>query len=675
MFRIFVALLPFSCLGLIELGCRLRGFGGYPPVILHVGEDGTRHWYATHRPGTNTFFDTRRSHTGGMREIHFTSPKPPGAVRIVFIGGSAIQGFPQQLPLTNGSFLEAMLQDVWGPTRRAEVLNFGATAVASFPVMCFLDEILDHDPDLVVVMSGNNEFYGAYGMASLHSAGQSPAAMHVTRWARKLGLIQWFNSLAPKQPLPSGTLMELVAVDQQIGPDDRRRAAAERSLRTHLTAIVRRCTTRGVPVILCTLPTNERGLAPIGEDIEPPWPADRKETFAILLSAAEECQFSDPARAAKLAREATMLHDGHARAHFLLGQALTRMGRHGEALIEYVKARDLDAMPWRATSASNRAVRTAAQEGGILCDMEAEFRAQSPGGAIGWELMDDHVHMSLRGQALFAETLVRVLATMPAPLHVDPQDLEHLPDWRVYAHRLGQSIYTDYVAATRLEALLGIPFMQRHNRDAFERLSARREALLSSMSDRDRLAVERWHDPGLHGYTDCPLSLIVGVYRMEDGDYETAAALFRVARATVPAVSLWRLQSTWYLLRCHRRLHEKPTQDDVRLCQQAIEIGELLTRLGGADDHRVQRYLGLAYNLMGNHPAAVACLEGAVRRASGEEGWEVAAVLVDSYVQLHRIDEARALLNLALQDPQMAEPARRLLRQIDELEMVTGQTP
>jgi hypothetical protein len=112
-----------------------------------------------------------------------------------------------------------------------EVLNLGATAVASYPIACILSETLQHEPDLVVIMVGNNEFYGAYGVASLPEIGQSPLGMRAVRWIRKLGLSQWLDTLfAPPRP-KSGALMGQLALDQQVRRDSPLRLAAAKSLR------------------------------------------------------------------------------------------------------------------------------------------------------------------------------------------------------------------------------------------------------------------------------------------------------------------------------------------------------------------------------------------------------------------------------------------------------------
>lgn len=663
-----LVVLPVAILGAAELVLRSRGLGGYPPVVERIGPAGGHVWFATNRRGTDTFFQVGHAVGGGMRELQFVTPKPRDTVRIIFLGESAIQGFPQQLPLTNGSFLEAMLGDAWGDGRTVEVLNLGATAVASFPIACYSGEVLEHEPDLVVLMAGSNEFYGAYGVASIPAIARSPAGMRALRWVRGLAVSQWLHSRVVPAPTAGGTLMERAAAGRAITHDDPRRAAAERTLRAHLRAIVERCAARDVPIIVCTVPTNECGMAPIGVDREPAsLAASSLEAFRADLHSAEALLDTDPLSAGERARAALALHDGHARGHFLLGEALRRQGEGSAALAEYVRARDLDPMPWRATSAAGDAARAAVAgvAGASLCDMEAAFRTESPGGAIGWELMDDHVHMSLRGQALFARTIAGAMAAMPGPLRVDPQALAALRSWEHYADRLGRGVHSDYVAATHIQKLFAAPFMRAQNETAFERADARCRELLASMSALDREAVERWWDPTLHGASDRPLEFVAGAYHLKAGDYETAARLLRIARRGVPAISSWRLELTWLLLRCHRHLHAEPTVEDRQLCQEAIGVGELLNRYSQPGDPRVLRYLGLAYNLAGNHPAAISALEPITASSSGAEGWEVVAALADSYVRVGNGDAARLVLDAASRDPETGEAAQSLLRQLD----------
>ena len=131
--------------------------------------------------------------------------------------------------------------------------------------------------------------------------------------------------------------------------------------------------------------------------------------------------------------------------------------------------------------------------------------------------------------------------------------------------------------------------------------------------------------------------------------------------ASVPTVSAWRLQLTWYFLQCRRHLVTEPTLDDIRLCREAIAIGQMLKQFGHADEPDVLRYLGLASNMAGNHEVAIENLEAVIPRLAGSDAWEVVAALADSYVQTGRGSQARALLQRAMRDPELAERAKNLL--------------
>ena len=664
-FRVVAVLLPVIVLPGLEFLARQQGFGGYPPVLVHSGNDGRHNWYSTYRPGVDSFFDTRKSHTGGMRTTSFTTPKPPGTRRIVLLGGSAMQGYPQERALTDGEFLRAMLADCWHGSNQVEVLNLGATAMASFPVANFLEAMLPHEPDLVVVMSGNNEFYGAYGVSSLHSAGTSPAGMRFTRWVRSLGLAQWLSAKLAKpldeKQLAGKPLMQVVVAKNQVAPEDPLRAAAKRCLQANLIRMVRLCRERNVPLILCTLPTNER-LAPVGEDIAPRLPPEELRQFTNLLAEAKATLTNAPSVAVQKAGDALSLNARSARGHFLLAEAKSAAGDNTGALAAYVAARDLDTMPWRATSAANEAVRAAAQTGALLCDMEGAFRAQSPGGIIGWELMDDHVHMSVEGQALFARTLVQAMTNQAGELRVDPSHLAQLPDNEHYARQLGRSACTDYVVASRMRSIFEIPFMTNSNPQAAQRWRARADALANAMTELDRNALEHWKDPELHVSDHRPLTGVVGYYRMMNDDPAGAAELFRVARESVPNVSLWRLQFTWYLVRCERERKGGLDHADISLCREGIEVGRLLERFVGFRDPMGPSFLGMCYHAAGDYRSAIKYLDDPVRYASGKEGADVVYALADSLVQENQRDRAELLLNLARRDPAMKPKAEQWLQ-------------
>ena len=656
-----------------ELICRWFGFGGYPPIFKPLQTVEGKTYIGSFQPGIDTFFHRQRTITGGMHEQVFTSPKAPDTVRIVCVGGSAMQGYPQPRMLAAATFFEAMLTDLW-PDRDVEVLNLGTTAIASFPVACILDAALHYEPDLVVIYSGNNEFYGAFGVASVHAFGRSTMAMHVARATGRSALVQWLtklrtnatqHELTPEEA--ERTLMERVIMKPQIGQDDRLRRAAERNLSRHLRHMIGNCRRRGVPVIVCTLPANERDLWPIGEDLTPPLSVDSLASFEGNLEEAESLLDSDPEAAAARVRSALQLHDQHAKCHFVLGRALSALGRAEDAQQEYKRARELDTMPWRAPSSFNEVVRQVVVEGAILCDLQQTFQAASPDGVIGWDLMDDHVHPSLRGQALIAESWLRSMADLPEPLGVDGDALIALPDWHDYAARLGNNPLDTYAAAQRMVSLFQAPFYRRSNPQALERFELRLTEIEAGWSEIEKTAVKFWQDPQTHESGARPITGIVGAGLMTEGRYEEADRLLCIARHNVSTYSLWNLELTWKALQCRRHLHPQPRPEDVALAHELIRDGENLSLATGVSSPPLHRLLGLTYHLLGQHDLAIRHLSVAFAHVRNIKELDVVQALTNSLVATGQLDRARQLLGSAPRDRELRAAFRQLLDRLDAL--------
>ena len=594
-----LGLFPFA---IAEGMARWAGYGGYPPTLLELQTVEDKTYVASYQPGIDTFFRRNLTRTGGMNEQVFTTPPDPDIVRIFCVGGSAMQGYPQPRSLVASSFFQAMLEDLW-PDRKVEVLNLGVTAIASFPVACILEEALGYDPDLVIIYSGNNEFYGAYGVASLHAFGGSTVAMRALRTAGRSALVQWIeHHIAAGRELSleeaNQTLMERVIAHDQIGPEDSLRGKAGRNLGRHLRQMIRGCRKREIPVMVCTLPANESDLWPLGEDLKPSLSEEAMSAFQGSLRLAEEELPSDPEAAAERLQGTIGIHAGHARAHFLLGRALAAAGRPGDARQEYQHARELDTMPWRAPGSLNEQIRSAAQEGAILCDLQAAFQAASAGGAIGWELMDDHVHPSLRGQALVANTWLRGMVNLPEPLKISPEDVEGLPDWTEYAARLGTNKFDTYASARRMANLFETPFYQRSNPEGLERFSSLLATIEASLGEIGLTAVHFWRDPDTHQQRMRPIAGIAGAGLMTEGRFEEADRLLCIARQNVSRYSMWNLELTWKALQCRQQLYDKLRPEDIALAQEMIRDGKSLQQATGVSTPALERLLGMASDLL-----------------------------------------------------------------------------
>ena len=297
--------IPLVALGAIEGVLRLAGWGGYPDFLRIAGRLPSGASVALVEPAASKpYFFANPTRPGYAEETNFLMPKPAGTVRVFLVGESAAKGYPQPRNLSMQSFLQAMLGDVW-PDRKVEVISLGTTAVASFPLVYLVRDAVRYEPDLFVFYVGNNEFFGAYGVASINSVGTLPTwALPWMRGLRGLAVVQAVEGLIRGKADESRTLMEQMVAQTVIPPDSPLRAAAARNLEAHLGRMLDTVAAAGVPAVVCTTAANEAGLAPLG---------------------------TGDAAAARFA-EATRL---------------AAAGDRAAARGAFLEARDLDTMPWR----------------------------------------------------------------------------------------------------------------------------------------------------------------------------------------------------------------------------------------------------------------------------------------------------------------------------------------
>ena len=588
-------LLPLLVLAGVEGFLRLSGFGGYEPILKEFEDPPHGRLVVTRQSGARDFFFANPMRPGFSNEYALYSPKPANTVRIVLVGGSAIKGFPQTRRFAASAFLAEMLDDAW-PGRTVEVINLGTTAVASFPVREFLGQALEYEPDLVIVYSGHNEFYGAYGVASSNQAGSTPLMLKFQHQIHELAIIQalsrFIHYLAGDRP-PS--LMEIMVGQDHVEADSWKREAASNLLYAHVGSMIAMCNEREVAILVCTLPGNERDLVPIGSD-------RTSEEHEAVITAARSGYGDEPERFIGELSSLLQHRPDHARAHFYLGKAYFETGDNARARHHFVKARDLDPMPWRATSAIQQSIRRAAKEqGAVLCDVEGAFRARSPGGSIGWELMDDHVHPTLQGQALLARTIVESLVERTDALSVSRERFDALPDWQTYTQRLGFNPYDHYGVAHTLRTLFTIPFMRASNPEGLRRFNRAALELEHRMKPEIREIVHEWQQAEAHTAGKQPISGMVARELLREGRAEEAMALFDVARHSVPTHSGRHLEYTYHWLSLRSQLHNGLSEDELGLANREINRGELMLRLELQTPVAIEKHLADLRRLRGGH--------------------------------------------------------------------------
>ena len=640
MFRAIAFSFPLAVLAVAEIVLRLFGWGGYPAFLREAGKLPSGEKVCLVEPAASKpYFYANPSRPGYAEQTTFLMPKPPGTVRIFLIGESAAKGYPQPRNLSMGAFLGEILSAA-DPRRKFEVIDLGTTAVASFPLVYMVRDALRFSPDLFIFYTGNNEFFGAYGTGSINAAGTlPPAALRVQRALRGLALVQVLDAWLYGRADTDRTLMEQMIGRTVIPAGSPLRDAAARNLRENLSTMLADVRRAGVPALVCTTAGNEAGLAPLGEDDTGAAGGSGSERHRELLAGAARAPAGDPAAVAALA-EASSLAPRSARTAFLLGRALAAAGNPAAAREAFLRARDLDTMPWRPVSATEQAIRDAARaHDAPLCDIAEIFRDESPEGATGWALLDDHVHLSLAGQARAARAMAGALR---GPLGLEPADLAAAPDDHALAEKLGANVYDTYRVNHTLRVLFGVPFMRDSNPEAFARFrSAAAEA--ESRMPPDILEVARdWQTMTPHAGGLRPLTGMVARVLLRRGQAADALPLYEIAARQVPQYTSWYLEYVYFALACRDRLGGLRPEDR-EAARRAIAQGRFLLAHGESQTGLAERYLGRLHQLLGEWDAAIPFLLAARPRMNAEDLVACDQALVVSYLKTGQKSAACAL--------------------------------
>ena len=579
--------------GLLRL---VPGLGPSPLVVTLAEDEATgESLNATSRFYAQRFFTQykgRLAAAGQMGEHFFVEPAPANRYRVVVVGASTVQGFPHPRRLAAASFLQAMLADVW-PEREVKVVNLGITSIASFAVAQVVEDALVLSPDLVVVYTGHNEFYGLYG------AGRYQRLQYFLRQLHLTHLVDGLMGGIGTRDEPTD-LIKMAAARGEVPLHGPGRATAEQNLRDNLQRVSQLCERAQVPLVLCTIVANDAGFAPVGStEGGEEWKAQVEQAAQVLTRG--YVAPDDAKGALQQLEQAAVLSSEHAWLWYLQGRALERLGRDSEAQRAFRKARDLDTMPWRAPTSHNAVIRAVAKEhGAVLADVEAAFADAAPAQGVGWEWMVDHVHFSVAGQALLARTVLYSVAGLEAI------DLGLLRSAEAYRRDLGDLPVEHVVAYNKMGAMLAqAPLHQYngHNARYLKQLAAMEGQRLSLG---ERRGVEQWIEQGRQG----PLVLAVADQLFTERDFARAQVYYAAARREVPFTrrGLWAAVQWGWCIKMQGMALTDEQRDEVRA---ALKQARFLAHDPAVGASFVDFVKGQLYHLLEERDPALLHLERA----------------------------------------------------------------
>ncbi|WP_431209836.1 hypothetical protein ACQ86N_27465 [Puia sp. P3] len=405
LFRIIAVALPLVLLLVLEGVLRLFHFGYDPSLFIEY--PGNSDYWVMNPNASRLYFSDQLNATTGNQEP-FRKEKEAGTMRIFVLGESTTIGYPY---FHNGSF-HRMLQ--WRlmhdhPDKKIEMVNVSLTAVNSYTVAGFAREVVEFQPDAVLIYTGHNEYYGALGVGSTERLGSSPGMVRLLLWTRRSRVVQlmgkvmgWFGSRVGGSRA-GRTRMEVMAGDQQIAFGSKEYYKGILQFRQNMDAALGVLQSAGVPVYWSNLVCNEKDLRPMMS-----WPEVQRLTPVFqqqLVRGVQALGAGDSLAAWNALLAADSVDSGYALCRYYLGKLAYEREEFGLAGRYFESAKELDALRFRAPDSINGVIRELVKKYSVahLVDARAAFAAASAHGIVGDSLVLDHVHPNLRGYALLAD--------------------------------------------------------------------------------------------------------------------------------------------------------------------------------------------------------------------------------------------------------------------------------
>lgn len=370
-FKTIAVLLPFLLLILLETILRLIGYGY--DLRLFIEDDKNKDSWIMNPHASMRYFTDEENATIGTFES-FRKRKSPETFRIFVLGESTTLGYPYMYNASFHRWLFYRLMHTF-PERQFEIINLSLTAVNSYTVLGFAKELVNYQPDAVLIYCGQNEYYGTLGVGSSSQLGSNRFVIQSLLYLRSLRIVQLMgNGYSSIKGLFKGkrldtreTLMKRMASKQEIPFKSAIYNRGIAQFQENIEDVCKVLTNKNIPVFVSNLVSNEKDLKP------------------FISSIADTSASAD--------------------AHYILGAKAYQTGDFVKAKQQYVQAKDLDLLRFRAPEALNRVIADLPNKFPTvyLVNTRKIFEANSPHNIIGNETILEHVHPNIFGYGLMSE--------------------------------------------------------------------------------------------------------------------------------------------------------------------------------------------------------------------------------------------------------------------------------
>ena len=366
-FYLVLILIPILFLILLELSLSVLNYGrtydqwvteGAGKLTLNP-EIAYRYFYTTEKVPSagNNIFD----------EI-----KKDNCFRVFVLGGSSAAGFPYP---PNGSFARYIKKrlHILYPKKTIEVINIAMSAINSYALRDMLPGVIGQEPDLIMIYAGHNEYYGALGVGSMESLGDTRLIVNTVLWLNRFksfellrNIIKLIDGIFSKPVQTDATLMARMSQKQLIYYNSDSFHSGIEQFEGNLRDMLKMTKDADIPLLLSTLVSNLKDQKPFASvDVE-----NYKSAEEIYNLAIDELNIGNKESADSLFRF----------------------------------AKDLDALRWRAPEKMNDVIIELGKEFDYpVVKLDSIFNKISPDYITGDNLITDHLHPNLRGYQIIGK--------------------------------------------------------------------------------------------------------------------------------------------------------------------------------------------------------------------------------------------------------------------------------
>lgn len=306
----------------------------------------------------------------------FDIEKKNNAFRIFVLGESSAAGWPY---VPNASFprhIKRKLELLY-PENTIEVINLGISAINSYTLRDLSFGVAEMHPDLVLIYTGHNEYYGALGVGSSVNIGYSRSLVNTYLYLRNFrttqflqniisGVVGIFNPADSKSNEGKETLMSRMIGESLIPYNSEIFNNGIDQFKGNMDDILNLFSKNNIPVVIGNLTFNAKDQKPfVSVNNDKNLSADD-----IYLEAQQEYQLGNFQTAKQL----------------------------------FNQAKEFDALRFRAPQKINDAIYDLANKYNLsVVNVDSVFQSKSPNGIVGSNLMVDHLHPTFEGYRIMGD--------------------------------------------------------------------------------------------------------------------------------------------------------------------------------------------------------------------------------------------------------------------------------